>query len=93
MDKWDRDNLNFLLNVDDETFDEFVSQSSADDIDYAIELIQTHKAELMTQEDLVTVCGDISQEDAGRSDLSPQGYLLATDELLTELKAFTKRAE
>ena len=50
MDKWDRDNLNFLLNVDDETFDEFVSQSSADDIDYAIELIQTHKAELMTQE-------------------------------------------
>ena len=50
MDKWDRDNLNFLLNVDDETFEEFMSQSSEDDIDYAIELIQTHKAELMTRE-------------------------------------------
>lgn len=50
MDKWDRDNLNFLLNVDDETFDDFVAQSSADDIDYAIELIQTHRAELMTRE-------------------------------------------
>ena len=50
MDKWDRDNLNFLLNVDDETFEEFMLQSSDDDIDYAIELIQTHKAELMTRE-------------------------------------------
>ena len=50
MDKWDRDNLNFQLNVDDETFDDFVAQSSADDIDYAIELIQTHRAELMTRE-------------------------------------------
>ena len=50
MDKWDRDNLNFLLNVDDETFEEFMSQSSEDDIDYAIELIQTHKAELISRE-------------------------------------------
>ena len=50
MDKWDRDNLNFLLNVDDETFEDFLSQSSDDDVDYAIELIQTHKAELMTRE-------------------------------------------
>ena len=50
MDKWDRDNLNFLLNVDDETFEDFLSQSSDDDIDYAIELIQTHKAELIARE-------------------------------------------
>ena len=50
MNKWDRDNLNFLLSIDDETFEDFMSQSSDDDIDYAIELIQTHKAELMTQE-------------------------------------------
>jgi hypothetical protein len=50
MDKWDRDNLNFLLNVDEDTFEEFMAQSSDDDIQYAIELIQTHKAELLTRQ-------------------------------------------
>jgi hypothetical protein len=50
MDKWDRDNLNFLLTVDEATFEEFMEQSSDDDIQYAIELIQTHKAELMTRQ-------------------------------------------
>lgn len=50
MDKWDRDNLNFLLSVDEDTFDEFMAQSSEDDIQYAIELIQTHKAELLTRQ-------------------------------------------
>lgn len=50
MDKWDRDNLEFLLSVDEATFDDFMAQSSEDDIQYAIELIQTHKAELMERE-------------------------------------------
>lgn len=50
MDKWDRDNLNFLLTVDEDTFEEFMAQSSDDDIQYAIELIQTHKAELLTRQ-------------------------------------------
>jgi hypothetical protein len=50
MDKWDRDNLNFLLTVDEATFEEFMAQSSDDDIQYAIELIQTHKAELLTRQ-------------------------------------------
>ena len=50
MDKWDRDNLNFLLSVDEDTFEEFMAQSSEDDIQYAIELIQTHKAELLTRQ-------------------------------------------
>jgi len=50
MDKWDRDNLEFLLSVDEDTFDDFMAQSSEDDIQYAIELIQTHKAELMERE-------------------------------------------
>ena len=50
MDRWDRNNLNFLLSVDEDTFDEFMAQSSDDDIQYAIELIQTHKAELMTRQ-------------------------------------------
>jgi len=50
MDKWDRDNLNFLLSVDEATFEDFMAQSSDDDIQYAIELIQTHKAELLTRQ-------------------------------------------
>ena len=50
MDKWDRDNLNFLLTVDEATFEDFMAQSSDDDIEYAIELIQTHKAELLARQ-------------------------------------------
>lgn len=50
MDKWDRDNLNFLLSIDEDAFDEFMAQGSDDDIQYAIELIQTHKAELLTRQ-------------------------------------------
>ena len=50
MDKWDRDNLEFLLSVDEATFDDFMAQSSEDDIQYAIELIQTHKAELLARQ-------------------------------------------
>lgn len=50
MNKHDRDNLNFLLTVDEATFQEFLETVSMDDIDYAIELIQTHRAELVAQE-------------------------------------------
>ena len=50
MDKWDRDNLDFLLSIDDKTFQDFLEQSDDDDIDYAIELIQKHKAEIMIRE-------------------------------------------
>lgn len=50
MDEFDRINLNFLLSVDDQAFNEFLDESDEDDIEYAIELIQTYKAQLMTQE-------------------------------------------
>ena len=50
MDQWDRDNLHFLLTIDDDTFEDFMAQGSDDDIQYAIELIQTHKAELLAQQ-------------------------------------------
>ena len=50
MDEFDRINLNFLLSVDEQTFSEFLDESDDDDIEYAIELIQTYKAQLMTQE-------------------------------------------
>lgn len=50
MNDHDRDNLKFLLSIDDNTFQDFLDQSDDDDIDYAIELIQRHKAELILQE-------------------------------------------
>jgi hypothetical protein len=49
MDKWDRDNLDFLLNASDEDFQQFLLDSSDDDIQYAIELIQTRKAEALVE--------------------------------------------
>ena len=50
MNKHDRDNLKFLLSADEETFQEFLETVSLDDINYAIELIQSHRAELMVHE-------------------------------------------
>jgi hypothetical protein len=50
MNKHDRDNLRFLLTIDEQSFQDFLEQSNDDDIDYAIELIQTHRAELMVRQ-------------------------------------------
>ena len=50
MNPYDQSNLKFLLQASDETFQQFLEDSDDDDIDYAIELIQTYKAELMVQE-------------------------------------------
>jgi hypothetical protein len=50
MNDWDRDNLNFILNTTDESFEEWLDQADNDDIDYALELIRTAKAELLVQE-------------------------------------------
>lgn len=50
MDEFDRINLNFLLSVDDQVFQDFLEESDDDDIQYAIELIQTYKAQVMTQQ-------------------------------------------
>jgi putative SOS response-associated peptidase YedK len=50
MNEWDRDNLEFIMNTTDESFDEWLDQADNDDIDYALELIRMAKAELMIQE-------------------------------------------
>lgn len=50
MNKHDRDNLKFLLSADEDTFQEFLETVSADDIEYALQLIQAHRAELMVHE-------------------------------------------
>lgn len=50
MNDWDRDNLHFILNTTDESFEEWLDQADNDDVDYALELIRTAKAELLVQE-------------------------------------------
>ena len=50
MNEWDRDNLDFILNTTDESFEEWLDQADDSDIDYALKLIRIAKAELLTQE-------------------------------------------
>lgn len=39
MNDWDRNNLDFLLKSDDQTFTQFLEESSEEDLAYALELI------------------------------------------------------
>ena len=50
MNEWDRDNLHFILNTTDESFEEWLDQADNDDVEYALSLIRIAKAELLTQE-------------------------------------------
>jgi len=47
MNDHDRSNLNFLLNITTEVFDDWMDQADTDDIDYALELLAMHKSELV----------------------------------------------
>ena len=49
MNQHDRDNLNFLLNVDSDTFDDWLEQIEDDDVTYALELIKRGQTELLEQ--------------------------------------------
>jgi hypothetical protein len=50
MNDHDRNNLNFLLTVSPEVFDDWMDQADEDDIDYAIELLRMRKSELNLKE-------------------------------------------
>jgi hypothetical protein len=50
MNEWDRDNLKFIMEIDDGAFDEWLDQADNDDVAYALELIRMAKAELIVQE-------------------------------------------
>ena len=50
MNEWDRDNLKFIMETDDGSFDEWLEQADDNDINYALELICMARAELMVQE-------------------------------------------
>jgi hypothetical protein len=50
MNDKDLNNLNFILNVDDASFDDWLNQASDDDIDYALQLIQQARKDYTMKE-------------------------------------------
>lgn len=61
MNKHDRDNLDYILSLDAEAFDAWMTALSEDDVQYAIELIQAKRLELVQQEmDIMDDVTDVS---------------------------------
>ena len=50
MNDWDRNNLHFLLDSDEETLEDFYSWATEDDLQYALKLIREAKSELIIAE-------------------------------------------
>jgi hypothetical protein len=50
MNKWDLDNVQFLLNADDATMKQWYATVSGDDVEYALEILAAYRAELALRE-------------------------------------------
>lgn len=50
MNDWDRNNLNFLLNADKETLEDWHNYADEDDYKYAMELLEAARMELQLKE-------------------------------------------
>jgi len=50
MNEWDRDNLMFILGADESEFEAWLSQTTRDDVVYALELFARHRNELVVAE-------------------------------------------
>ena len=62
MNDWDRNNLHFILDSDEETLEDFYSWATEDDLTYALSLVRTAIAELIVQEtELMDGVEDLSQ--------------------------------
>jgi hypothetical protein len=49
MNDWDRNNLQFILSLTPEQFDEWYSSISQDDVEYAIEIIRQARSETVVK--------------------------------------------
>lgn len=54
MNDYDRNNLNFIMSLDDEQFEAWTREISDDDIQYAIELIKQSRVEIADQAQALT---------------------------------------
>jgi hypothetical protein len=50
MNNWDRDNLMFILGADEAEFEAWLSQTTREDVVYALELFARHRNELAVAE-------------------------------------------
>ena len=50
MNEWDRNNLHFILDSDEETLEDYYSWATEDDLAYALSLVREAKTELLIQE-------------------------------------------
>ena len=53
MNKRDRDNLDFILNINEEAFANWMVQADEDDINYALTLIENHRNKLSLKQSLL----------------------------------------
>lgn len=49
MNDWDRNNLQFIMSLTPEQFDEWYSSISQDDVEYAIEIIKQARSETVVK--------------------------------------------
>ena len=67
MDKWDLDNVQFLLNEDEQTIKEWYATVSEDDIQYALEILAAYRNELALRElELMDDVDDSMMVEAGQ---------------------------
>ena len=65
MNKHDLQNLNFIMSLSDEGFDEWIMGINDDDINYAIELIQYRREQLAVEaSDLIDLSDDFTEANA-----------------------------
>jgi hypothetical protein len=50
MNKRDRENLNFLMSLNDKEFEKWMESLDGDDLDYAVDLIRRSRSELLLEE-------------------------------------------
>jgi hypothetical protein len=59
MNNHDRDNLDFLLSIDAETFKDWYSKMTPDDHDYASELLEKYSQELAERSQALVIEADL----------------------------------
>jgi len=74
MNDWDRDNLNFLLNADRETMEDWYHMATEDDFKYAAELFRRARTELALTE--LALVDDEAVEDLSQAQSILRGFQL-----------------